>query len=67
MHYDYIFIPIMYENVYKYCIMNPYVIILLNSKCIIHHAVNENRGAKAVAPVEELGINSSITLACGSS
>ena len=47
--------------------MNPYIIILLNCKCIIHHAVNENRGAEAVAPVEVLGIGSSITLACGSS
>ena len=31
--------------------MNPYVIILLNHKCIIHHAVNENGGPEAVAPV----------------
>ena len=33
----------------------------------MHHAVNENGGAKAVAPVEVLGIGSSVTLACRSS
>ena len=47
--------------------MNPCIIILLNCKCIIHHAVNENGGTKAVALVEVLGIISSVTLACGSS
>ena len=41
--------------------MNPYTIIILNRKCIIHHNVNESGGAKAVAPVEILGIGSSIT------
>ena len=35
--------------------------------CIVHHAVNENGGAKAVAPVEVLRISLSVTLACGSS
>ena len=64
MHCDYIFIPIMYKNVYKEYIVNPYVIVLLNHKCV-HHAVNENGGAEAVAPVEVLGIGSSVTLACG--
>ena len=34
---------------------------------IVHHAINENKGAKAVAPVEVLGISSSFTLTCGSS
>ena len=67
MHCDYIFIPIMYKNLCKLCIINPYVIILLNHKCIIHHAVNENGGGEAVTPVEVLGIGSSITLTCGSS
>ena len=47
--------------------MNPYIIILSNCKCIIQHAVNENGGTKTVAPVEVLGISSSITIACGSS
>ena len=41
--------------------------MFLNHKCIIHHAVNENGGAKAVAPAEVLGVGSSITLTCGSS
>ena len=41
--------------------------MFLNHKCIIHHAVNENECAKAVAPAEKLGVSSSITLACGSS
>ena len=34
---------------------------------MIHHVVNENGGAEAVAPAEVLGIGSSITLACESS
>ena len=38
--------------------------MFLNHKCIIHHAVNENRGAEAVAPAEVLRVISSITLAC---
>ena len=41
--------------------------MFLNHECIIHQAVNENGGTKAVAPVEVLGVNSSITLDCGSS
>ena len=66
MHYDYIFIAIMYhKTIYNH--INPYKIIFLKHKYRIHHALNENRGTEAVAPAEVLGVSSSITLACGSS
>ena len=42
-------------------------LILINHQWKVYHAVNENRGAEAVAPVEVLRIISSVTLACGSS
>ena len=40
-----------------------YVYIVIRSKVYIH-AVNKNGGAEAVAPVDVLGVHSSITLPC---
>ena len=49
-----------YKSIYND--INPYKIIFFNCKYRIHHAVNENKDAEAVAPAEVLGV-SSIALA----
>ena len=65
--FNYVFIQILYKKCmyikYHRSICS-YIIKLLVYNI---HAVNENGGAKAVAPMEVLRISSSVTLACGSS
>ena len=67
--FNYIFIPILYKKCrykkYDRSICSYIIKPLVYNK--LHHAVNENGGAEAVAPVEGLRIGSSVTLACGSS
>ena len=50
---------------FKYSPVNVCKVVLHNCKYKIYvHAVNKNRGAEVVAPVDVLGVGSSITLAC---